>query len=174
MKPIEKGIRPEKESMETELAERVSDVNYLFVADYTGMDMPTTTALKTSLREKSATFSVVKNRMLKRAVGDEVQTLLKGQSAMIYGSGDAVEVARTIRTFAKENAKPAIRGGLVDGKCINADEVVELAKLPAKETLQAMLVGTLQAPMSQLVGVMNNKVSSLVYVLDAARAKKDQ
>ena len=92
---------------------------------------------------------------------------------MIYGSGDAVEVAKTIRTFAKENAKPAIRGG-VDGKCINADEVVELAKLPAKETLQAMLVGTLQAPMSQLVGVMNNKVSSLVYVLDAARAKKDQ
>ena len=59
-------------------------------------------------------------------------------------------------------------------KKINADEVDQLAKLPSKEILYAMLLGTLQAPMSQLVGVMNNKLSSLVYVLEAVRNKKEK
>ena len=112
--------------------------------------------------------------MLSRAVEGEMQELLHGQSAMIYGNGDVVEVAKVIQSFTKENEKPLIRGGVVEGKSISADEVNQLAKLPAKEVLQAMLLGTLQAPKAQLVGVMNNKVSSLVYVLDAVRSKKEQ
>jgi large subunit ribosomal protein L10 len=92
---------------------------------------------------------------------------------MIYGNGDIVEVAKVIKNFRKENSKPEIKGGVVEGKKINADEVDQLAKLPSKEILYAMLLGTLQAPMSQLVGVMNNKLSSLVYVLEAVRNKKE-
>ena len=83
---------------------------------------------------------------------------------MIYGNGDVVEVAKVIQSFTKENEKPLIRGGVVEGKVFQLMKN-QLAKLPAKEVLQAMLLGTLQAPKAQLVGVMNNKVSSLVYVL---------
>lgn len=174
MKPVEKGVRPEKAAMATEIDERVESSLYMIIADYTGMDMPMTSALKDSLRENGARFSVVKNRMLSRAVEGDLQEMLTGQSAMIYGEGDVVEVAKVIRNFTKENEKPTIRGGMVEGKSITADEVNQLAKLPAKEVLQAMLLGTLQAPKGQLVGVLNNKVSSLVYVLEAARSKKEQ
>ena len=173
MKPQEKGIRPEKLAMEAEIRENFSDAVYLIVADYSGMDMPTTRAFKDSLRENGAKFSVVKNRMLARTMSAETHDLLTGQSAMIYGNGDIVEVAKVIKNFRKKNSKPEIKGGVVEGKKINADEVDQLAKLPSKEILYAMLLGTLQAPMSQLVGVMNNKLSSLVYVLEAVRNKKE-
>lgn len=174
MKPEEKGIRPEKQAMEAEIKETVAGALYMIVADYAGMDMPTTTALKNSLLENGARYSVVKNRLALRSLGSEVKDLFQGQSALIYGDGDVVEVAKIIQKFRKENAKPEIRGAIVEGKNINAKEVDQLSKLPSKEVLYAMLVGTLQAPMSQVVGVMNNKISSLVYVLEAARNKKEQ
>ena len=173
MKPKEKGIRPEKIAIDMELKEHVSQAAYMIIADYTGMDMPTTTSLKDSLNDSGARFSVVKNRMLARSIDSNAIDLLKGQSAMIYGDGDVVEVAKIINKFRKENEVPLIKGGIFEGKSINAEEVEELAKLPSKEVLYSMLVGTLQAPMSQVVGVMNNKVSSLVYVLEAARNKKE-
>ena len=173
MKPEEKGVRPEKVSEAAELDQRVAGALYMIIADYTGMDMPTTTALKSSLRESGATFNVVKKTMLNRSV-DGVDDLLKGQTAMIYGDGDVVEVAKVIKKFTAENAKPVVTGGLVEGKAVTAKDVVELAKLPSKDVLRAMLLGTLQAPCSQLVGVMNQKVSQVVYVLNAVKEKKEQ
>lgn len=174
MKPESKGIRPEKQSITAELDERVSGALYMILADYTGMDMPQTTELKKNLRDSEATFNVVKNRMLKRALDDQAADLLTGQTALIYGSGDVVEVAKVIRKFTAANKKPIIKGGYLEGKMISGDDVAELAKLPAKEVMQAMLLGTLQAPCSQLVGVLDQKVASLVYVLDAAKTKKEQ
>jgi large subunit ribosomal protein L10 len=174
MKPESKGIRPEKESIAAELNERVSGALYMILADYSGMDMPQTTALKERLRDSEATFNVVNNRMLKRTLETPADDMIKGQTALIYGSGDVVEVAKVIRKFTAENQKPVIKGGFLEGKQISGSEVTDLAKLPAKEVLQAMLLGTLQAPCTQLAGVLHQKVSSLVYVLDAVKTKKEQ
>ena len=174
MKPESKGIRPEKQSITTELDERVSGALYMILADYTGMDMPQTTELKKNLRDSEATFNVVKNRMLKRSLDDQSAELLKGQTALIYGSGDVVEVAKVIRKFTAANKKPIIKGGYLEGKMISGEQVIELAKLPAKEVMQSILLATLQAPCTQLARVLDQKVASLVYVLDAARTKKEQ
>ncbi len=174
MKPESKGIRPEKQSITTELDERVSGALYMILADYTGMDMPQTTELKKNLRDNEASFNVVNNRMLKRALDGQAADLLKGQTAMIYGTGDVVQVAKVIKKFAATNKKPVVKGGILEGKMISGAEVGELAMLPPKEVMQAVLLGTLQAPCSQLVGVLDQKVASLVYVLDAARSKKEQ
>jgi len=174
MKPDSKDIRPEKKSIAVELDERVSGALYMILADYTGMDMPQTTELKKNLRDNEASFSVVNNRMLNRALDGKAADLLKGQTAMIYGSGDVVEVAKVIKKFTAANEKPTIKGGFLEGKAISGQDVIELAKLPAKDVLQAMLLGTLQAPCSQLVGVLDQKVASLVYVLDAVKTKKEQ
>ena len=174
MKPDSKDIRPEKKSIAAELDQRVAGALYMILADYTGMDMPQTNELKQSLRDKEASFNVINNRMLNRTLETDASDLLKGQTAMIYGSGDVVEVAKIIKKFTAANQKPTIKGGFLEGKAISAEEVVELAKLPAKKVLQAMLLGTLQAPCTQLVGVMHQKVSSLVYVLDAVKTKKEQ
>ena len=174
MKPESKGIRPEKQSITTELDERVSGALYMILADYTGMDMPQTTELKKNLRDNEASFNVVNNRMLKRALDGQAADLLNGQTAMIYGTGDVVQVAKVIKKFAAKNKKPVVKGGILEGKMISGAEVGELAMLPPKEVMQAVLLGTLQAPCSQLVGVLDQKVASLVYVLDAARSKKEQ
>ena len=174
MKPDSKDIRPEKKSIAAELDERISGALYMILTDYTGMDMPQTTELKKNLRDNEASFNVVNNRILNRALGGKAADLLKGQTAMIYGSGDVVEVAKVIKKFTAENEKPAIKGGFLEGKAISGHDVIELAKLPSKDVLRAQLLGTLQAPCSQLVGVLDQKVASLVYVLDAVRTKKEE
>lgn len=175
MKPESKGLRPEKKSIAAELDERVSGALYMILADYTGMDMPMTTELKSNLRENGAAFNVINNRMLDRVLEGRATEMLKGQTALIYGAGDVVEVAKVIKKFTAANKqRPVIKGGYLEGKAISGAEVVELAKLPTKPVLQAILLGTLQAPCSQLVGVMNQKVASLVYVLDAVKTKKEQ
>jgi large subunit ribosomal protein L10 len=160
--------------MAAEIEERVSGALYLILADYDGMDMPMTNEFKNSLRENGASFNVVKNRMLNRAMSEDISELLKGKTAMIYGDGDVVEVAKVIRKFTVANEKPVVKGGFVEGKAVSAQDVVALAKLPSKDVLRAMLLGTLQAPCTQLVGVMNQKVASLVYVLNAVKEKKEQ
>jgi len=174
MKPESKGIRPEKKSIAEELDGRVSGALYMILADYAGMDMPKTTELKQQLREKNAAFNVVNNRVLNRILDGRATDLLKGQTAMIYGAGDVVEVAKVIRKFTVANKKPVIKGGYLEGKAVSGAEVAELAKLPAKEVMQAMLLGTLQAPCSQLVGVLDQKVASLVYVLDSVKTKREE
>ncbi len=167
-------MRPEKVAEAAEIDARVSGALYMILADYNGMDMPTTNELKSSLRANGASYNVVKNRMLNRALPMDASELLKGQTAMIYGEGDVVEVAKVIKKFTAKNQKPVVKGGFVEGKPVSAADVVELAKLPSKDVLRAMLLGTLQAPCSQLVGVMNQKVASLVYVLSAVKDKKEQ
>ena len=174
MKPDSKDIRSEKKSIATELDERVSGALYMILTDYTGMDMPQTTELKKNLRENKASFNVVNNRMLNRSLETDASDLLKGQTAMIYGSGDVVEVAKVIKKFTAANEKPIIKGGFLEGKAISAEDVLELAMLPSMDALRAQLLGTLQAPCAQLVGVMDQKVASLVYVLDAVKTKMEQ
>ena len=174
MKPESKGIRPEKKAIAAELDERIAGALYMILADYTGMDMPQTTELKKNLRDNDATFNVVNNRMLKRALDGQASEILKGQTALIYGSGDVVEVAKVIKKFTAANKTPVVKGGYLEGKAITGQEVVELASLPSKDVLRAMLLGTLQAPCRQLVGVLDQKVASLVYVLDAVKTKLEQ
>ena len=174
MKPEEKGMRPEKVAIATEIDGRISGALYMILADYNGMDMPKTTELKTSLRENGASFNVVKNRMLNRAIPEDIADLLKGPTAMIYGEGDVVEVAKVIKKFTAQHEMPVIKGGVVEGKLVSAADVVELAKLPSKDVMRSILLATLQAPSTQLVGVMDQKVASLVYVLSAVKDKMEQ
>lgn len=174
MKPEDKQQRPEKIAMAAEIDERLAGALYMILADYDGMDMPMTTELKSSLRENGAAFNVVKNRMLKRAMEEDISAMVKGQTAMIYGDGDVVEVAKVIKKFTAANNKPVVKGGFVEGKAVSAEDVVALAKLPSKDVLRAMLLGTLQAPARNMASVLNQKVASLVYVLSAVKEKKEQ
>jgi large subunit ribosomal protein L10 len=120
---------------------------------------------------------VVKNRMLGRIssdLGHEGLDKLTGPTAMIVGDGDVVEVAKILKKFQTEQERDVIKGGVVEGTVISPSEVMELAKLPGKPELQGTLVGTIAAPLSGLVGVMNQKVCSLLYVLNAVKEKKEQ
>ena len=166
--------RPEKKAMAAEIDQRVAGALYMILADYDGMDSSMTTEFKKTLRYNGASYNVVKNRMLNRALPIDLTGLLKGQTAMIFGEGDVVEVAKVIKKFTAANKKPVVKGGYVEGKAISAEDVVALSKLPSKDIMRAMLLGTLQAPARNLAGVLHQKASTLVYVLNAVKTKKEQ
>lgn len=172
MSKEDKNLRPEKVAMINEVQEAAAGALYMLLADFDGMSMLETMEFKKQLHDADAEMKVVKNRMISRIYGDIGR--ITGPSAMIYGAGDVVEVAKVLRKFSTEIDKPAVKGGVLEGSVLSADDVVALAKLPGKQELQAKLVGTLAAPMTQVVGVMNQKVCSLLYVLNAVREKKEQ
>ena len=121
---------------------------------------------------------IVKNRVLavvaeKQGLGDIVPSLA-GPTAMIFGTGDVVGTAKVLKEFVKQHELPVVRVGTYEGKVLSAGDIGDLADLPSRETLLAMVVGTLAAPLSQIVGVLHQKVSSLVYVVDAVRAKREE
>ena len=177
MKPASKGVRPEKEAVVGEIRTRVAGSKYIFLADYKGMNSGRTTELRRRLRKAGARFQVVPNRLLRQAVGTsgpDFGTSLLGPTAMVVGTGDVVEVAKTLAGFAREFTQPGLKGGALEGRFITADQIRSLATLPAKPVLQAILLGTLLAPATSLACVLNQKLASLVYVLQASKEQKEK
>ena len=171
-------MRPEKQSIVKEINGQMSSASFAIFADFTKMDMGKTSALRKKLRESNARFQVVPNRMFRVAVKDlgmELpEDLLKGPTAVVFGADDVAETAKALKAFAAANDKmPVVKGGWMDGRALNAADVEILATLPSKKVMQGMLVGTIAAPMSNLVGVMSQKLASLVYVLNAVKEKKE-
>lgn len=169
-------IRPEKKAMFKEVQENVSGALYMLLADYKGMTMPETDEFKKLLRGANARVKVVKNSMLGRISSDmgcELGSKLSGPTAVIFGEGDVVEVAKILKKFSGDKNKPEVKGGVLEGAVLSSKDVVALAGLPGKKELQAKLVATIAAPMTQTVGVLNQKVCSLLYVLNAVREKKE-
>lgn len=170
-------MRPEKQSIVKELADQMAGATYAIFTDYSKMDMVRTSALRKTLRASGATFEVVPNRMFRVAVKElpiaDAAAKLTGPTALVFGSGDAAETAKALKTFATAEKMPVVKSGWVEGQVLTAEEVDRLASLPSKKVMQGMLVGTLAAPMRNLVGVFSQKLASLCYVLNAAKEKKE-
>ena len=99
--------------------------------------------------------------------------MLAGPSAFVFASGDPVASAKALKSFAKENDKLVIKGGILDGKAMNADQVKAIADLPSREELLAKLLRTLQNPMSGLVRVLNGPATGLAQALNQIAEKKN-
>lgn len=171
-----KTIRPEKAAMYREVRDQIAGADYLLMMDGRGLTAAETRDVKQRLHDVDARFRVVKNRMLVRIcreAGVEVP-IAPGPTAVVTGSRDAAETAKVLKAVAAETKKMEAKAGVLDGAVLTANDVMELAKLPGPKELQAILVGTLAAPMTQLARVMNQKVCSLLYVLNAVREKKGQ
>jgi large subunit ribosomal protein L10 len=169
-------MRPEKNAMAAQYRQEVSDAVFVLLTDYRGLNVAQAEDLRTKLDDVDAHLRVVQNRIFKH-VAEEFsyngfEASLSGPTAMVVGNGDVVEVAKVLKAFIKENELPVIKIGALEGVILSADEIKQLADLPPRETLLGLLVGTLAAPMTQLVGVMTQAKSSLVYVLKAIEEKK--
>ena len=169
-------MRPEKIAMSAELKTKVSGSGFMILANYKGLSVGKTTDLRKRLRGANAKVQVVKNRVVKHVLKDagapSMDAGLKGPSALIYGNGDVVAAAKILKTFIKENEKPVIKIGALQGSVLTAADVEALAALPSREVLLGQVVGTIAAPMSQLVGVLSQKVASVLYVVQAVADKK--
>ncbi|MBM4143117.1 MAG: 50S ribosomal protein L10 [Lentisphaerae bacterium] len=169
-------MRPEKESLAEELRGYLDAGDYVFMVDYRGLSVERMTELRARLGSTGAQCHVVKNALLARA-GEErgwkiVPEALAGPTAIITGGGDASVVAGMIREFARTGDRPVVKGGMLGATPLSAGEARAMALLPPRRVLLAQLVGTVAAPMSQLAGVLRQKLCSLLYVLRAVEEKK--
>ncbi len=171
-------MRPEKHTMVEEIRQKVDGKVFVILADFNGLNVQKTADLRDRLRGADAEYTVVKNRLMNRVVQESeltgLEDALKGPTAIVSGNGDVVETAKILKAFIKENKKPIIKLGTFSGAILSAEDVEKLASMPPREELLGRLVGTIAAPMTQLVGVMNQKVCSLLYVLQAVKDKKEQ
>jgi large subunit ribosomal protein L10 len=165
--------KSDKERVVSELAERLKTSPTLIVADYRGLTMPQIDALRGQLLEHGARFAVVKNTLTRRAAeaaGVEILlTMLEGPTAIAFleSEGDPVAVAKALSTAARETQVLVIRGGIMEGREITGDDVQSLAKLPPTDVLRAQVVGAIAGPMSMVVGLFNAPLRDLVGVLQA-------
>jgi len=170
-------MRFEKNSMVEEIRSQVADAPFVIVTNIQGMGVAAAQQLRAELRKVDARLSVVKNRLLDRAVaGSEHEGLRErssGPTGVVASRGDAVQTAKVLKAFMKTHPFPVVQAASLEGAVLSAEDVDRLADMPSREQLYGMLVGTLAAPMRQLAGVFHQKLASLVYVLQAA-ANQDQ
>jgi large subunit ribosomal protein L10 len=162
--------KAQKATVVQDLTDRFGETSTLFVADYRGLDMPEITELRSKLREADAQFSVVKNTLARRAAKDagleEVAELFSGPTAVAFVQGDAAAVAKALKDFGKtREGILELRGGLMDGNLVSADQVREIAELPPREVILAMLLSTVDAPARTLVGAINAPARDIVSLL---------
>jgi large subunit ribosomal protein L10 len=165
--------KEDKEQVVAELTERLRTSDTLLVADYRGLTMPQIDALRSRLIESGARFTVVKNTLTRRAAeaagADALLTLLEGPSAIAFleADGDMVAAAKALADSARESRVLAIRGGVMQGRAITAEEVQSLATLPPLEILRSQVLAAIIAPVTAIAGLVNAPLQNLYGLLDA-------
>jgi large subunit ribosomal protein L10 len=166
-------LREDKERVVEELAERLRSSDSLIVADYRGLTMPQIDGLRAELLKHGARFRVVKNTLTRRAAeaagADALLPLLEGPSAIAFveSDGDPAAVAKALRDAATSTKVLAIRGGVLEGVAMSADEVESLAKLPPVDVLRAQLAGAIVSPLTTIVALVAAPLRDLVGLIDA-------
>jgi len=163
----------EKELAVAELTERLRTSETLIVADYRGLTNSEIDGLRTKLIEHGARFTVVKNTLTRRAAeaagADALLALLEGPSAIAFveSGGDPVAVAKALGDTARETKVLSIRGGVLQGASMSAEQVESLAKLPPADVLRAQLLGTIMSPLTTVVALVSAPLRDLVGLIDA-------
>jgi len=173
-----KEIRPEKKAILAEIRSLIEGSNYMILVGYNGLTVEGITDLRKRVRPSGSRVTVVRNTFLERIIDDlgwaGAESLVKGPVAIITGTGDMAEVSKILKNFANDSKIMVIKGGTMEGSVLSAADVEEIAELPTRHVMLARTVGAIAAPLSAIVGVMNQKVCSLLYVLKAVESKKNE
>jgi large subunit ribosomal protein L10 len=165
--------KQDKEKVVADLTERLRASETLLVADYRGLTMPQIDSLRSRLLESGARFTVVKNTLTRRAAeaagADALLALLEGPSAIAFleAEGDMVAAAKALADSARETKVLAIRGGIMQGRTVTAEEIETLATLPPLDVLRGQVLGAVIAPLTTFVALLNAPLQNLIGLIDA-------
>jgi large subunit ribosomal protein L10 len=165
-------LKRDKERVVAELVERLRASDTLIVADYRGLTMSEIDGVRTELLKHGARFSVVKNTLTKRAAEEAgvsgLVELLDGPTAIAFVlEGDMVAVAKSLNDTARQTKVLTLKGGILQGQPVGADEVVRLASLPPVDLLQAQVLGAVVGPLNAIIGLFTAPLRDVVGVIDA-------
>ena len=165
-------LRKDKERVVAELVDRLRSSDTLIVADYRGLSMSEIDGVRTELLKHGARFTVVKNTLTKRAAEEagikELTELLDGPTAIAFvGDGDMVAVAKSLQDTARQTRILTVKGGILQGQPVSAEQVRDLASLPPVNVLQGQILGAVVGPLNAIVGLFTAPLRDLVGVIDA-------
>ncbi len=167
---------PDKVATVKELADLFRDSSAVYVTEYRGLTVAQLKKLRTVLRG-NATYVVAKNTLTALAAKDAgvegIESLLVGPTALTFVTGDPVEAAKGLRDFSKSNDKLVIKGGVLEGKALTADDVVKIASLESREVLLAKAAGVFKASLFGAAYLFEAPLSQAVRTVDALRDKQE-
>jgi large subunit ribosomal protein L10 len=168
--------RPDKAATVAEIADRFRASNAAVLTEYRGLTVAQLTTLRKSI-SSVATYAVVKNTLTAIAAKEAGVTAFDGQlagpTAIAFVTGDPVEAAKGLRDFAKTFPALVIKGGVLDGRALSADEIRKLADLESREVLLAKLAGAMKASLNNAAYLFVAPLSQAVRTIDALRAKRE-
>ena len=167
--------KEQKAAVVDEIGASLKDTESIFAIDYRGISVSQAAQLRAKLREADATFTVVKNRLAKRAAekaGTEgLDGLFEGPTALALVKGDPVIVAKAIATFTREHQVLAYKGGLMDGAPLDPDSFMSIARLPGLDVLHGQLVGLTASPLTGVARGLNALLAGLASQLGQIQEK---
>ncbi|MEZ5126302.1 MAG: 50S ribosomal protein L10 [Thermoleophilia bacterium] len=169
-------LRNEKEAVIAEIAAQLTKAENLYVSDYRGLTVAQLSELRAKLRESGSSFTVVKNTLggiaAERAERAELRELLGGPTAVTFCGDDVVAAAKALSDFARTHPQLEVRGGLLNRSVVDAAGVKALATLPPREVLVGQMVGTIAAPLTGLVTVLQGTIGGFVRALNQVAEQK--
>ncbi len=167
---------PQKEQIVQEMTEKFGNATSIFLVDFTGMDVNTTTELRKNLREANVEYRVLKNTLAKlsfqKAGIEGMDEFLKGVNGYMISYDDPTLPAKVLKKKKEFKEKLQMKAALFEGRVVGPDQVEALANLPSRDELLAQLVGMLKQPMTKLAGTLNAAMSNLVNVLKQLEEQK--
>jgi large subunit ribosomal protein L10 len=168
--------KEEKNTVVAELAESLSRATIAVISEYKSIKAAESDDLRRRLRTASGEFRVAKNTLVRLAIKntkyEALEPNLGGAIGLIFSYADPVEMVKTISSLREFGDRFKIRGGVLEGKPLTAQEISSLATLPPREVILAQLLGLLQAPATRLARLLNEPGSAVARLLDAVRQKQ--
>jgi large subunit ribosomal protein L10 len=169
--------REQKAAAVAEIADSIKGAEAVFAVDFRGISVPQAADLRTRLREADAVFRVVKNSLTERAAdeagADSLKALLEGPTALTFVHGDAALAAKALQTFRRETDLLEFKGGLLGSEEVDSEQILAIARLPARDVLYGQLVGLAASPITGLVRGLNALIAGLAIQLGQIVEKKE-
>ena len=167
-----------KTKMVKELLSDIKERPNFFITRYMGSSVSDLENVRKSLRPLKSTYFVVKNSIFNVVLDElkieEAKKLVDGGVGVSLTGDDYLPTTKVLVNFAKTHEKFQIRGAYLDGKMVGADRIKEMAALPSREVLLALVVGQIKAPITGFVMVLGGIIRKLVYVVDAVKVAKEK